>query len=241
MTKRSDAPRKVDVLPPGEQHDKNGMQALDLPMSAPDMSIRRVLANRLKFWGYRRTLEAYRAAVASGVDLTKSLSSLYEAKRELEMERQRWADVDTYREAASSEADTFLREVRTRYLAAEAEEEEARKRLSEAKVERERSEQRAAGLRVLKIIEENEWASELAASEKKRLDAERTLEDARYGDGKSSYRERRRELEQRRKDYEDLLAEKQSDIERFGGEDKLPHWLQTFYDQVEDDFGFGEK
>ena len=234
MTKRSASENKAEILPPEKQDKRAGASALEFPALKPDMELGMALRERLRYWGYRRTLDTYRTVIASGLDVTQSLSALYRAKRELEEEKVRWEHVDTYRKGVAKEADAFLRDAQARYLAAEENEIEAKISLQAAK---DRAKDRLAALKVLRTIEEADRAAEAARAETRRLDAERQLEEARNGGRGSSYRERRRQLEQQRKDYEALMADKQADIEEYGGEDKLPHWLQTFYDNLEDDLG----
>ena len=234
MTKRSASENKAEILPPEKQDKRAGASALEFPALKPDMELGMALRERLRYWGYRRTLDTYRTVIASGLDVTQSLSALYRAKRELEEEKVRWEHVDTYRKGVAKEADAFLRDARARYVAAEENEIEAKISLQAAK-------DRLAALKVLRTIEEADRAAEAARAETRRLDAERQLEEARNGGRGSSYRERRRQLEQQRKDYEALMADKQADIEKYGGEDKLPQQLKTLYENAEDDLGFGER
>lgn len=228
MTKRSSSDGKAEILPPGAT--RTGEPALQFSDLAPDMTLGVALGERLRYWGVRRTLDTYRAVVESGLDLTQSLGSLYQAKRELEQEKERLANIGTYREGAAMEADIFLREIQARYWAAEQSD-------IEAQINLQKSKDRLSALETLRKIEENDRAAEEYRSEARRLEAEQQLEERRGGGGGSSYRERRRQLEQRRRDYEEMMAEKQADIEKYGGEDKLPHWLQTFYENAEEDLG----
>ena len=231
---RSATNKTAEILPPEKDDKRAGASALEFPELNPDMKLGLALQARLRYWGYRRTLDTYRTVVASGLDLTQSLSALYRAKRELEEEKERWGNVDTYREGVVKEAEAFLRNAQARYLAAEENEIEAKISLQAAK-------DRLAALKVLRKIDENDRAAEAARAETRRLEAERQLEEARNGGRGSSYRERRRQLEQQRKDYEALMADKQADIEKYGGEDKLPQQLKTLYENAEDDLGFGER
>ena len=228
MTKRSASEGRAEILPPASK--RGGETALQFSDLAPDMTLGVALTERLRYWGVRRTLDTYRAVVESGLDLTQSLRSLYQAKRELEQEKERLANIDTYREGAAMEAEIFLREVQARYRAAEQSE-------IEAQINLQKSKDRLAALEMLRQIDENDRAAEEARAAVRRLEAERQLEEMRGGGGGSGYRDRRRQLEQRRQDYEALMADKQADIEKYGGEDKLPHWLQTFYENLEDELG----
>ena len=228
MTKRPVSDGKAEILPPGATRvDESALHFSDL---APDMTLGVALRERLRYWGVRRTLDTYRAVVESGLDLTQSLRALYEAKRELEQEKERLENIETYRVGAAREAAAFLREVEARYDIADRNAEIAKRDAIQAKIDTKLFERRLADIEVLALIESNERAAELAKSQ-------RELEEAQGGATGSSYRERRRELQQRRKDYEVLMADKQADIEKYGGEDKLPHWLQTFYDNLEDELG----
>ena len=228
MKDRSTSGDKYEILPPEAQSKGAGSRPLQFPELGPDMAIGLALRERLRYWGYRRTMDTYRAAVASGIDLTQSLGTLYRTRRELEQEKERFARIDTYREGAAMEADIFLREMKTRYLAAEQKE-------IEAQISLQKTKDRLAALEVLRKIEENDRAAESVRAELRRLEEEQRLEELQGGGGGSGYRSKRRQLEQRRKDYEALMADKQADIEKYGGEDKLPPWLQTFYENLEDD------
>ena len=231
---RSTVEGKVEIMPPDSGRPGEDGRALQFPELAPNMALGLAFTERLRYWGYRRTMDTYRAAVASGIDLTQSLSTLYRARRELEQEKERLANIDTYRAGAAMEAEIFLRDIKARYLAAEENEIEGKIKLQAAK-------DRLAALEVLRKIEENDRAADEARAELRRLDAEQKLEEARGGGGASGYRSRRRQFEQQRKDYEALMADKQADIEKYGGEDKLPQWLRTFYRKAEDDMGFDEE
>ena len=230
MADRAKTDKTAEVLPPESEEKRTGAPALDFSELTPDMSVGAALRTRLRYWGYRRTLDTYRTIVTSGLDLTNSLSALYRAKRELEQEKERWSKIEKYREGAAKEADAFLRDAQARYLAAEENEIEAKITLQAAK-------DRLAALKVLRTIDENDRAAKAARAERQRLEAERELKEMRDGGGGSGYRARRRQLEERRKDYEALMADKQADIKKYGGEENLPQWLQTFYQNVEDDLG----
>ena len=89
----------------GKDEQWKGRPAMDLPLQMPPgvsgMSLGQALLGQIPYWGVKRSLDAYRKAVESGVQALEVVARYHEAKRHVEMEKARWENRETYRGAAA--------------------------------------------------------------------------------------------------------------------------------------------
>lgn len=209
---------------------RRGMH-VQMPPDVSDISLGAALLQQYRYWGIRRTIDAYRSAIESGVSALNLQTEFYSAMRTLDAEKARWEERDQYRAAARMEAQALIASV-------EADIVEAKVRKQRSEQELRNLEQQEAARAMLKEIEENNRAAELARAKRARQEEVKRLENAQNGNIDSGFAERRARLEQARKDYEELMAAKAEDIEHYGGETNLPDYLQTMYEKLEDELGF---
>lgn len=232
--------KKPDEVITGEIVDRDmsgeARNALDLKLQLPPgpeaVSLGAALLHQYRYWGLTRTMNAYRRAVESGVAAVNVQAEFYQAARRVETEKARWENREQYREAARMEAEALIAHV-------EADIEDARVRKAQSALELRGLNEQLSAAGMLEEIAENNRAAELARAKRLRREEEQRLEELEGGASKTSdFKERRARMEQARQDYEELMAEKEADIEKYGGEDNLPDWLVTMYEQLEDELAF---
>jgi hypothetical protein len=150
-----------------------------------------------------------------------------DAQRNLLVSRNRLEAVDEY--IATDQAERAVRksEAEKRRVAADTE-------LAEAKRELARAEARLKNSADYKAIDKAEIMRARAEAERQKEIVERKLADLQAGAGGTNFRDKRKQLEQMKKDYEILQADKKRDIAQYGSFEAMPDCLQTFYEQLED-------
>jgi hypothetical protein len=218
-------PHQNDAAPGGPD------LSLQMPPSVKGMTLGKALLGQLPYWGAKRTMDAYRRYIESGVEMVEAQKAFYSSSRQLAMEKERWKNRDTYREGIRQEAAAFLDGMLEQRNVAEASRIQSEMFLKAAKNEQ-------AAEEVLEMIAENNRQTQLLESERKREEAERAAEDARGGQS-ASFRQKMRAMKSAEQNYAELMESKTEDIEKYGGEEKFPAYLVAMYSQLEADLGFG--
>lgn len=229
MNEEYKKPASTEVLSPNDYRGSESvvLHRLHLPPGVKDMGLREALLGQWQYWGLRRTMNAYRHAVESGVAAVGSVNRFYEGLRELEGEKERWRSVETYREAARLEAEAVLERARAARNQARSERIESELRVFDL-------EQRAASVELLKMIQQNNLQAEAGRAQRQREAEEQLLAEQQRGAGGTSFQKKLRQLEQMKQDYEDLRAAKAADVEKYGSEEAMPDPLRTMYEKLED-------
>lgn len=232
MSEEDKQVRYGEVLEPHQDSrpPKGADLSLQMPARVPGMTLGKALLGQLPYWGAKRTMDAYRRFIESGVEMVEAQTAFYEGSRTLALEKERWKNRDTYREGIRQEAAAFLDGMLEQRNVAEASRIKSEMFLQSAK-----NEQAAAD--VLEMIAENNRQAELFASERKREEAERAAEDARGGQS-ASFRQKMRAMKSAEQNYAELMEAKAEDIEKYGSEEAFPHFLTAMYQQMEADLGF---
>ena len=237
MSEERDEGRRVEILPPERQQSSSGapdvQDSLALPPTVPEMPVGAALRRRIQYWGLTRTLKTYRRAIEEAEKARRAMVRAYEADRELEQERERWRHREKYRKGAAVEADIYLQEQWNRLARAQ---QEGRAATFEAELGQARL--KAVGDEV--EIEAEQRRARRKRAQREAMEEEQKLEELSQRSPKSSFKEKLRALEQARRDHEELMALKQQDIERYGGEENLPEHLRQLYHNFEDELGFEE-
>jgi hypothetical protein len=219
----------------GDGDSGNQRPAMELPLQMPPgvtgMQLGQALLGQIPYWGLKRSLDAYRRAVESGVQALRVAGEYYEARRELEMEKARWENRDIYRDAAALEAMTLYEKLKTAQNLAIAGRIDSQERVQAAT-------DRQQAAEIIRLIEKNNREAENARAELRKLEAEEELADLKGGRGNGSFRKKLRAAEQAKIDYDEMMASKAEHIKEYGGEDKLPAYLRTLYENLEEDLGF---
>lgn len=229
---RKNPPLDGEVLPAETRHraDDRGGIMLQLPPDVEGMGLSKALFGQLPYWGAKRTIDAYRKAVESGVIAIKANQAFYEAKRDLEMEKERWNKRDIYRQAAAEEAEVYLEGVLAARARAGVLRLEAEELLAAAK-----DRQKAQDL--YQQIAENNRQAELRRSERMLEEEEQKLAEV-QGGRKGSFKQKMRNMQRAKEEYEELRVERAKAIKEYGSEEDLPEWLVTGFDQLEADLAF---
>ena len=150
-----------------------------------------------------------------------------EARINLLVSRKRLEAADDF--VAIDQAERAMRksEAEKRRAAADTE-------LAEAKRELARAEARLKNSADYKAIDKAERMRAKAEAERQREIAERKLAELQAGAGGTSFRDKRKQLEQVKKDYETLEADKAREIKKYGSFEAMPSFLQTWYLNLED-------
>ena len=184
-------------------------------------------------------IEAIRAGVKFGIqaevfqaDEKRAQAEIArnEAQRNLLVSRKRLEEIDVYIAIDQAERDFRKSEVEKRRVVADTE-------LAEAKRELARAEARLKNSADYKAIDKAEIIRARAEAERKKELEERKLADLQAGAGGTNFRDKRKQLEQNKKDYELLKADKERDIAQYGSFEAMPDFLQTWYEQLEDSLG----
>lgn len=234
-----DKPDRVvsgEIVSEEEQLGTRG--ALDLhlrqPPDAETVPLSTALLQQYRYWGVRRTLDTYRKAIESGVGALRVTEEFYKAARDVDVEKARWGNRAQYRDAARLEADALI-------VRAQAEIEDAKVRKARSELELRGLQRQLAAATIMEEIEENNRAADLARAKRLRREEERRLEGGHGGHGgkkPNDFSAKRAAIQQARADYEELMAEKAKDVDKYGGEDNLPDWVVSMYETLEDDLGF---
>ena len=274
MTPTRPVSQQVTVYLPDEQGASEPL-ALLLPPT-PDFSntsLHQAILQQFRYWGIRRTLDTYRRAVESNVDVLGAISKFYEAQEAVERGRIRWEnryilrDIEIKRmqtelleeekkritaltdindlqvnlalsEDRLSQVDEIAEERRLRResekLDAAAERERKQAEVTEAKRLRELAEERLKGISDDKKIGKINRAVDQAEAMTRKEKADQKLADVTSGMGGASFGDQMKKMNQARKDFETLQMIKQKDIKKYGGEDKIPEYLQVIYGKMED-------
>jgi len=214
----------------GSDGGGDGDLSLRLPPSIKGMTMGQAILGQLPYWGAKRTIDAYRRVLQSGVETLGVQRDFYKAVRVTDSEKERWKNQDVYREGVKEEATTYLETmVEQRNMAT------ASRIKSEIFLQGAKDEQAAA--ETLRMIADNNRQAELFESQRKKEEAEQAAEDARSGTS-ASFRQKMQAIKVAEQNYAELMADKQSAIEKYGSEDKIPPPLMAMYQQLEADLGF---
>lgn len=219
------------VLGPETGPDRQaGLQMpLHFPPGVKGMGLGHALLGQVPYWGLKRSIDAYRLAVESGVAAVRVVREYHVEMRELEAEKERWANRQTYRDAAKLEAQILFENVKA-----------AKNLAIAARMDSEMTVQaandRLEAAEVIRVIQKNNLEAD-------RIRSERMVQEEREGlSGQGDFKKKLRNLEQSKKDYVDLMAAKAADIEEHGGEEKLPEFLATMYERLEEQLlGMGKR
>ena len=221
---------RVEVYSPEERAGRQLDDDVRLPPTIPNIPIGAIVGRRVQYWGVRQAISSYRSLVQANVELSESITRLFRARRELEEERARWENIETYKDAARHEAEAVRHE-------AERQRNEAAVKAKQQEVELQLLKDRLTDGEQERKKAKNIRAAEVIDSERERLEAEQRLKQAQGKVSSAESDQWLEELKEMRAAYDKLMKEKEADIERYGGEDKLPHALQVFYDRMEDQLG----
>ena len=207
---------------------------LHLPPGVAGMGLGQALLGQLPYWGLKRTIDAYRKAVESGIDMQIAVTRFYESARGLEAEKARWENSGSYRDAAALEAEAFLDGARAMRDRAETARIASRMELNAVR-------RREADMEFLLEIEKNNREAELLRSELVKEEIQKKINAVRDEPGGGGYNETRRQMVQRQKDYESLMKAKAEDIKKYGGEENFPEFVRIMYRKLEETLTFGEE
>lgn len=221
-----------EVLGPerAEGLEKFLAQQLELPAGI-QMGLPLAVVSRLRAWGVKRTIDAYRQVMESQLATMQVRRAQYDAGIEVVKAQERWKHADKYREAARHEAEAYLERAREAKLLAEAARMEGEERVQAARDRRDASE-------IVRLIERNNLEAEKAQAERRKIEAEAQLAAAKDGSGNSTFRRTLRDLEDAKRDYDELMASKQAHEAEYGGAEKMPAYLRTLYENLENDLAF---
>lgn len=158
---------------------------------------------------------------------TQAEIALNKAQIDLLVSRKRLEEIDVYIAIDQAERAMKKSEVEKQRVAADTE-------LAEAKRELARAEDRLKNSADYKAIDKAERMRARAEAERKKELEERKLADLQAGAGGTNIRDKRKQLEQMKKDYELIQADKERDIAKYGSFEAMPDFLQTWYEQLED-------
>ena len=119
MTKADSKSKEVTVYLPGEQGELEPL-ALLLPPS-PDFantSLHLAILQQFRYWGIRRTLDTYRRAVESNIEVLGAISEFYKAHEGLLREKTRWENRHILREIEEDRLYTELLEGKKQRISA---------------------------------------------------------------------------------------------------------------------------
>lgn len=239
MTKPETGSNSVTIYVP----DRNGTPEplhLDLP-AVPDvrnLSLQQALFGQLPHWGLRRTLDAYRRAVESGVNVLGAISAFYEAKVEAEVATEHWHNIDTIRQAEKLKIHGEL-------AYRQVEHNKALIALNKAQIDRAISEDTLKDIDSIteeerkkreadRQIQELNRATALAEARWKKEEADRRLAGQQAGEGGSSFKDMLKQQEEAGKNFELLEKRKAEDIKKYGSKEAMPEFMQAWYEQLED-------
>lgn len=239
MTDEDDKPPKIAVLPPGTA-GQDGDMRLTLPPDVEGMTLGKALLGQWQYWGLARSIKACRRAVDERVNLSRSVTEFYQQEVSRGEAQARWLNIDMFREAAVNDVERHLKqsqadltEAERNVVRAQRELEEEQRRLDEATRMREADKTAfAADPELRKRIRQAQLDREEADALIEKEKAEGRLAEVENSTG-GSHRQRMRSMERAKKYYAELMAEKEKDIERYGGWEKMPEFLQHMYEQYE--------
>ena len=220
--KRTDtaASRLAKEQPSGtaKSGDPGELPDLALPPNAPQMSLGEALFGVIPYWGVKRTIDAYRRAVNAGASATQAVTALYAAMSDLEVEKERWENVDLLRERARLDIEADLMRAKSAHTRALMEHEAVE---TEAALADLRQELVRVGLE-----------AKLAQAQREKLKAEEMLDEL---DAPSSRMERKlREATRLREQFKEFVAYRDNAIQEAGGLDKLSDNERLILDELEE-------
>ena len=204
---------------------------LQMPPGVQGMTLGQALLGQTRYWGYRRAINAYRRAVEDKVDMVRAVTNLYGAIEDLEAQKISFGLRDERHEIARLNVLTKLDGHRAARKMAEAQVFESELVLAAAK-------KRKAAQETLELFEQYNREAEVARAERLKLEEEQRLKDVKDGTEGGTFRKKLKEMERAKRDYDEMMQTKAEHITEFGGEDKLPGYLKTLYDNLEEDLGF---
>lgn len=239
MTMPTPGSKEVTIYLPSKNGTPEPLH-LELPQM-PDvhnMTLQQALFGQLKPWGLARTLDAYRRAIESGVNVLASISAFYEAQVAVDIAKERWRNIGTIRQAEKLKIDADLANWQSVYTTAII-------GRNEAQIKRAIAEDRLANIDL--IIEEErknrEFEKEIGALNRatalnearlKKEETERKLAGRQAGEGGNSFEDMMKQREEAVKNFALLEKRKAEDIKKYGSKESMPEFIQAWYDQLED-------
>ena len=166
----------------------------------------------------RKTAEEKSALVAAERQLGEELIAL-------EKQREKWANIDTIIEGVRTDVEASL-------LDSQANKNRA---LVQSKIELKLAEKRLADLEPLEETEAAMRAQERYEMKARAVEAKARFEQAETPQTRADSAEN---IEKLKKQYEEIMALKRADIEKYGSLDNMPEFLRAAYENAEDRLGF---
>ena len=198
--------------------------SLTLP---PGAGLIQSLVGQLPYWGMARTIRACRKMMEEKGALVTATTQLGQALLEHEKQKALWENRTAIVEAVKVEVGAKLDRAYQSQAEATLAREDAEAKLAAARRSRAQNEETNAAHGKADFYEAKRRADE----------AQRRYED-RLDGSDSSFRREMQQMNENKRNYEVLMKEKAADIERYGGEDKIPDFLRAFYDNLEDKLSF---
>lgn len=204
---------------------------LQMPPGIQGMNLGTALLNQTRYWGYRRAINAYRKAVEDKTAMVQAVSSFYRGIADMDESKVRWEHRTEARETTRQKILAELDDSHT-------DRNHAKARRIESELVVEAAEQKRKSNEILLLINQYNLEAEQMTAERNKLDAARELAAARNGRGESIFQKKLRAVEDAKRDYDEMMAAKAEHVKEYGGEDKMPAYLRTLYQNLEEDLAF---
>lgn len=216
-----------EILGPAPKNGQNPSSAVGLPPNVSDLTLTKLLFGHLQYHGARRTVDAYNRLVESGVKLTRTVSELHQARRELEIEKIKWDHIDDFRRVAQSEIEEELNTAETK--------------ATNSRIELAKARDTEAALGEIQEIARNDRETKLFLSELNKIKAQKELKAAKEHtteEEATPAQKRLKAIARVREEYEAIQSEKQRVIKEYGSEEAVPVFLRTMFEQLEEELQF---
>lgn len=179
-------------------------------------------------FGLVRAIRSVRKTVEEKSALVSAERQLGEELIALEKQREKWANIDIIIEGVRTDTEAGL-------LSSHANKNRAQVSLVQSKIELKLAEKRLADL---ELLEETEAA--MRAQDRYEMKARAAEAKARFEAAESSPKgaDSPEHIEKLKKEFEEIMALKRADIEKYGSEENMPEFLRAAYDRAEDRLGF---
>ena len=194
--------------------------------SSPQVSVG--LGALITNFGVARAIRSVRKTVEEKTALVSAERQLGQELIELQKQKEKWANLSTIIAGVRTDIEGAL-------LGSQANKNRAQVELVQSKIELKLVEKRLADL---ELLEETEAA--IREAERYEMKARAAEAKAQFErGGKTSLNPNGAEaIAQLKKDYEEVMAMKLADLQKYGSEEQMPEFLRAIYERAEDKIGF---
>ena len=214
-----------ELNPPGQSLRGGGRVAPALSNS-PQVAVG--LGALISNFGLSTAIRSVRKTVEEKTALVSAERLLGQELVELEKQKEKWANISTIVEGVKTDTQAAL-------VSSQAHMNKAKVELVQSKIELKLVEKRLADLELLEETEAAAREAQRYEMKARAAEAKARFEKSETPPKKADGSENIAEL---KKEYDDVMAMKKADVEKYGSDEKMPEFLRAAYERAEDKLGF---